>query len=133
MMSCVEHARSHVVDGYQVAVIEYARNILGWADANSTEFDEATEHPVVLFMPEISKTHMGGTMRLGQRATYFTDKNCVTSVSHHLISWVLRWRFVLGFKRFLGNFFFVPSCQALVGLRVFRMTHVEDTRPNTHP
>lgn len=61
-------------------MIEYARNILGWADANSTEFDEATEHPVVLFMPEISKTHMGGTMRLGQRATYFTDKDCVTSV-----------------------------------------------------
>jgi CTP synthase len=63
-----------------VAVIEYARNVLNWADANSTEFDESTAHPVVMFMPEVSKTHMGGTMRLGQRKTIFTDKDAVSSV-----------------------------------------------------
>ena len=39
--------------------------------ANSAEFDSNTEHPVVIFMPEISKTHMGGTMRLGLRPTVF--------------------------------------------------------------
>lgn len=61
-------------------MIEYARNVLNWIDANSTEFDENTEHPVVLFMPEISKTHMGGTMRLGQRKTIFTDNDCVSSM-----------------------------------------------------
>lgn len=40
-------------------------------DANSTELNEKVEHPVVIFMPEISKTHLGGTMRLGLRPTVF--------------------------------------------------------------
>lgn len=55
--------------GMQVMVIEYARNVLGLKGANSTEFDEGTAHPVVLFMPEIDQKVMGGTMRLGARAT----------------------------------------------------------------
>ena len=55
----------------QVAVIEYARFILGWKGANSTEMNPDTPHPVVIFMPEGSKTHMGGTMRLGSRRTFF--------------------------------------------------------------
>jgi CTP synthase len=46
-------------------VIEFARNVLGIKDATSAEFNEKAEHPVVVFMPEIDKTHMGGTMRLG--------------------------------------------------------------------
>ena len=57
--------------GLQVATIEFCRNVLGLEGANSTEFDEKTPHPVVIFMPEISKTHLGGTMRLGSRATNF--------------------------------------------------------------
>ncbi|CAE8642965.1 unnamed protein product [Polarella glacialis] len=55
--------------GLQTAVIEFARSELGWEGANSTEFDEATPHPVVEFLPEASSTVMGGTMRLGSRAT----------------------------------------------------------------
>jgi CTP synthase len=39
--------------------------------AASAEFNNQAEHPVVIFMPEISKTHMGGTMRLGLRPTVF--------------------------------------------------------------
>jgi CTP synthase len=39
--------------------------------ATSAEFDNQASHPVVIFMPEISKTHMGGTMRLGLRPTVF--------------------------------------------------------------
>jgi len=58
--------------GFQAMVVEYSRNIIGWENANSTEFDESTEHPVVLFMPEIDKDQMGGTMRLGARPTTFT-------------------------------------------------------------
>lgn len=58
--------------GFQAMVVEYARSILNWKDANSTEFDESTEHPVVVFMPEIDRDTMGGTMRLGARTTKFT-------------------------------------------------------------
>ena len=52
--------------GMQMAVIEYARNVLHIAGANSTEMDEQTEHPVINLME--SQKHivnMGGTMRLG--------------------------------------------------------------------
>jgi CTP synthase len=55
--------------GLQVMVIEFARNVLHWTNANSTEFDERAAHPVVVFMPEINQHMMGGTMRLGARAT----------------------------------------------------------------
>ena len=58
--------------GFQAMVVEYCRNVLGLTGANSTEFDESTPHPVVFFMPEIDKTTMGGTMRLGSRVTKFT-------------------------------------------------------------
>lgn len=65
--------------GMQIAVIEYARSVLRMAGANSTEFDPETENPCVIFMPEGSKTHMGGTMRLGSRTTYFQSGDCVTA------------------------------------------------------
>lgn len=47
-------------------VIEFARNVLGYADANSREMDEKTEHNVIDIMEEQKNiTNMGGTMRLG--------------------------------------------------------------------
>ena len=50
----------------QCTVIEYARDVLGWKDANSTEFDEHTTHPVIDLMEEQrGVTQKGGTMRLG--------------------------------------------------------------------
>lgn len=58
--------------GFQAQVVEYCRNVLNLEGANSTEFDENAVHPVVFFMPEIDKTTMGGTMRLGSRMTRFT-------------------------------------------------------------
>ncbi|POS02471.1 CTP synthase [Flavobacterium croceum DSM 17960] len=52
--------------GMQMAVIEYARNVLGWKDANSTEMNQATAHPVISLMDEQKHiTDKGGTMRLG--------------------------------------------------------------------
>ena len=52
--------------GMQCTVIEYARDVLGWTDANSTEFDERTTHPVIDLMDEQrTVTQKGGTMRLG--------------------------------------------------------------------
>lgn len=41
------------------------------AGATSGEFNPEAEHPIIIFMPEISRTHMGGTMRLGLRPTIF--------------------------------------------------------------
>jgi len=64
--------------GLQTAVIEFARNQLGWEGANSTEFDEATPHPVVVFLPEASTLVMGGTMRLGSRATIIHDPSALS-------------------------------------------------------
>ena len=51
----------------QIAVIEFARNVVGWADANSAEFTSSSLHPVIDLMPEQQGiTAKGGTMRLGQ-------------------------------------------------------------------
>ncbi|KAL9104745.1 MAG: hypothetical protein Q9163_000357 [Psora crenata] len=57
--------------GMQLAVIEYARNVCNLPNASSEEFDKETEDPVVIFMPEVDRTTMGATMRLGLRPTHF--------------------------------------------------------------
>ena len=52
--------------GMQIAVIEYARNVLGLKDAHSGEFDEQCEHKVIDFMPgQSDEIDKGGTLRLG--------------------------------------------------------------------
>jgi len=52
--------------GMQVMCVEFARNVLDMEDANSSEFDRATDHPVIdLMLDQRSITDMGGTMRLG--------------------------------------------------------------------
>lgn len=52
--------------GMQMAVIEYARNVLGYENANSAEMNDSTPHPVITFMEEQKTiTDKGGTMRLG--------------------------------------------------------------------
>jgi len=52
--------------GMQVMCVEFARNVLGLDDANSTEFDGTTEHPVIDLMPDQHDVaSLGGTMRLG--------------------------------------------------------------------
>ena len=52
--------------GLQCAVIEFARNVCGLEDANSSEFDPATPHPVIDLLPEQKNvTDLGGSMRLG--------------------------------------------------------------------
>ena len=77
-----KHARENVVPylgvclGLQIATIEFARNRLGLKGANSIEFDEDTPHPTVIFMPEGSHHHMGGTMRLGSRQTNLQTQDC---------------------------------------------------------
>ena len=52
--------------GMQCAAIEFARDVVGWKDADSTEFDETTAHPVIDLMAEQKHVaEKGGTMRLG--------------------------------------------------------------------
>lgn len=52
--------------GMQMMVVEFARNVLGFQEAESTEFDLQTSHPVISLMDEQKNvTHKGGTMRLG--------------------------------------------------------------------
>ena len=55
--------------GMQIAVIEYARNVLGLKDAHTTEIKKDTKHPVIDFMPDqekkVSEKNYGGSMRLG--------------------------------------------------------------------
>ncbi|XP_076034689.1 CTP synthase isoform X2 [Oratosquilla oratoria] len=61
--------------GLQAAVIEFARHILGWKEANSQEMaPEGTCH-VVVEMPEHNPGQLGGTMRLGKRQTIFKTGN----------------------------------------------------------
>ena len=68
----IKYARTHNVPtfgiclGMQCMAIEFARNVLGYTDANSREMDEKTPHNVIDIMEEQkSITNMGGTMRLG--------------------------------------------------------------------
>ena len=67
----VRFAREHKIPflgiclGMQMAVIEFARNVLGYSDANSEEFNEESTHPVIHIMEEqIGMNKKGGTMRL---------------------------------------------------------------------
>ena len=71
MILCAKYARENNVPyfgiclGMQTAVIEYARNVLKYADANSSEFDPHSKHCVIDLMPDQHGVKMGGTMRLG--------------------------------------------------------------------
>ncbi|MDO5626302.1 MAG: CTP synthase [Pseudomonadota bacterium] len=85
-IATARYAREHQVPylgiclGMQVATIEYARHVAGLADANSTEFDAATPHPVIALITEWkdkdgsiqkrdAKSDLGGTMRLGAQSS----------------------------------------------------------------
>jgi CTP synthase len=52
--------------GMQIMTVEFARHVLGWEDANSTEHDTSCGHPVIDLMPDqLNVSNLGGTMRLG--------------------------------------------------------------------
>ena len=59
-----------------MAVIEYARDVLGYADANSSEMNPETAHPVIDLMEDQKRTTIkGGTMRLGAYACYLAKNS----------------------------------------------------------
>jgi len=90
----VEYARTRGVPlfgiclGMQCMVIEFARNVLGYGNANSTEFDIDTEYPVISLMEEQSGVkNLGGTMRLGaQPAVVQKNTRVYNAYKNDLIS-----------------------------------------------
>jgi CTP synthase len=71
-IEAIRYARTHNIPffgiclGMQCASVEFARSVLGFDDANSTEFDKTTQHPVISLMEDQSYVRQrGGTMRLG--------------------------------------------------------------------
>jgi CTP synthase len=71
-IACLKYARTHALPalgicyGFQMAVIEFARNVCAMQDANSTEIDNECRYPVINLLPEQKKIEgLGGTMRLG--------------------------------------------------------------------
>ena len=72
MILAAQYARTNGIPflgiclGMQMALVEFARSVVGWKDANSSELDPETFHPVIDLMPEqAGVTQLGGTMRLG--------------------------------------------------------------------
>ena len=67
--------------GMQMAVIEYARNVLGWPTAHSTEMDAHTTQPVIALMEEQKKVKKkGGTMRLGAYPCSITEGSLANKI-----------------------------------------------------
>lgn len=71
-IACVKFARENNLPylglcyGFQMAVIEFARNVCGLKNANSTEIDKNTPHPIICILPEQDEVEeLGGTLRLG--------------------------------------------------------------------
>ena len=72
MIATVRYAREHKIPffgiclGMQMCVIEYARNVIKMAGANSTEMDKKTAYPIISLMPDKEGCPIGGTLRLGK-------------------------------------------------------------------
>ncbi len=72
MITAVQYAREHKLPylgiclGMQMAIVEFARHVLGYADAHTAEINPDTTHPVIHIMPDQNGvTDLGGTLRLG--------------------------------------------------------------------
>jgi CTP synthase len=79
-ISCVRYCRESKLPylgiclGFQVAVIEFARNVMGLKDANSTEFDAHCPQPVISELPDQKRIEkLGGSMRLGGQMVQITS------------------------------------------------------------
>ncbi len=81
-ITAIKYARENNVPffgiclGMQMAVIEFARNVIGWKDAHSTEMNSKTKHPVIDMMSDQKNiTKKGGTMRLGSYVCELTKNS----------------------------------------------------------
>lgn len=110
-IAAVKYARENRVPfmgiclGMQCAVIEFARNVLGYRDANSTEMESPTEHPVIDLMEgQKNVTDKGGTMRLGAYpCRVMRDSNLYDAYSQEVIYERHRHRYEFN-SHFLADF-----------------------------
>jgi CTP synthase len=86
-IACVRHCRENKVPylgiclGFQVAVIEFARNVMGLQDADSTEFNQSTANKVISELPDQKKIEqLGGTMRLGGQDVLLTPGSLASTL-----------------------------------------------------
>ena len=87
MVKAAKWAREHKMPyfgiclGLQVMVIEYARSVLKYDDADSTEFSTSSKHPVVVLLEEqINIKNYGGTMRLGRSETHLLEGGKIRNI-----------------------------------------------------
>jgi len=73
--------------GMQIEVIEYARDILGFKDANSTEMNKKTSYPVIDLMPDQNGVILGGTLRLGKYECSVTPKTHTEKAYGESVIW----------------------------------------------
>lgn len=80
-ISAIRYARENKIPflgicfGMQLACIEYARNVIGYRDANSSELDPSTQHPIIdLLSDQYEGINMGGTLRLGLYDCHIAEK-----------------------------------------------------------
>lgn len=80
MMKAITWARTNnkpflgVCLGMQLAVLEYCRNVVGIDDVGSEELHPSAENHAIVYMPEVDKGKLGGTMRLGKHPCIFQEK-----------------------------------------------------------
>ncbi len=98
-IECIRHARENKMPylglclGFQVAVIEYARNVCKLPDANSTEFAPTCANPVIDILPEQKKIEgLGGNMRLGGKDVDVTAGSLVSRLYDNATRIHLRFR-----------------------------------------
>jgi len=98
-IECVKFARETGLPylgmclGFQMAVVEYARNVCGMAGANSTEVEADSPHPVIDILPEQKQIEgLGGNMRLGGRDVILTPGSLVAKLFNNAREIRLRFR-----------------------------------------
>ncbi len=98
-IECVRYARENKIPflgvclGFQMAVVEYARNVCGLEDANSTEFAPKCKNPVIDTLPEQKKVEgLGGNMRLGGKDILLTRDSLVAKLYGNPATTRLRFR-----------------------------------------
>jgi CTP synthase len=89
MLVAIKYARENKIPlfgiclGMQLVCIEYARNVIGYKDANSGEFDKETKHNVIDYLEnQYDGINMGGTLRLGLYDCHLTNKESKTYMAY---------------------------------------------------